>query len=90
MPFDPTKTDIERVAESIDNDFDEAVVLIDTVHGAKTLVVSPKEGEDARNKANEIEAALSEKGLRTRVAKMGDDPLAYDVLATTGHWDDNA
>lgn len=86
MPFDPTKSDPERVYDAVQNQFDNAWVELFENHGQPTLKVEPPAGEDAAERAETIETFLAEKGLRTQVNELDDEGTLYEVTATTDAW----
>lgn len=88
MPFDPTKSDAERVYDAVQDRFEDAWVELFDNHGQKTLKVEPPQGDEAKERATEIEAFLNEKGLRTQRNKLSErgDPDIYEITATTDGW----
>jgi len=95
MVFDPSKSDKERVAERVDEQFPDASVQLSSYSGVGSgsaekpmLIVMPPDGDDADEAAERIKNWLSENlGLTARANAVSDDGRAYEVTATTGYWE---
>lgn len=86
--FDPTKTDIERMCEKIDEKYSDAWVTIYRFHGDKGIKVEPPQGPNAKEDAESISEFLSDSGLNTNIEKIsseGNEDI-YEVTATTEMW----
>lgn len=86
MVFDPSKSDPERMCDTVENKFPDSWVQLFDQHGQTAIKVEPQSGSNSKQKAKEIESFLSEKGLRTRISDLSGDGTIYEVTGTTDSW----
>ena len=86
MAFDPTKSDVQRLAEKVDEKFEDATVLITPYNGQNMICVTPYD-EESLEVAQEIRDYLKEKGLTTSIQDRGvDGSTVYEVTGTSTQW----
>lgn len=86
MVFDPSKSDPERMYDKVEEEFPQAWIELYNKYGQDMLKVEPSEGDSAEEKAEEIEAFLSDKGLQTSINCLSEDKTIFEVVATTEGW----